>query len=462
MRQIYKIPSHLVLEFQVEAERLSHKSNGKIEIFPLGTEKHDNIEYTKVFVDGEFPAFQEWEFVAQILKNKDKNIVVPVNHTVEICKEWYNPNILTNCDHCHHNRKRVCSYVIRKIGSYETTILGSTCVKPFFNGMTPDKLATFFENLYKFRKKLAETERKTTNINLDDFAFTRNMFATRYQWSSIMERVFGNCQNTENLEKAFAVFRKFYTEMPEEIREKISTDDYYINVYGSNFLEVFKNITSVDFVRWTMRFRMPNNGKTFNVTKAFSGAFNLFRNVITNMKHDNYYKIGKLEVNDYKKIAMQLDLPFEEKKEREDTELNTFVCEVARNASREILTAASVIEEKAMLIRKFSPKHSNATWTQGLLFLTESGHFVVVFIPYVSPNAKRKTAVEKLRKCEEIKKKVENNCDSKKSIVKIKGKVNKVRGFSNLVVYYNSAGNKEKYESAYGHIMDFNTFNIEV
>jgi len=101
-------------------------------------------EYADVSFQGEAPKIEGWEFCAVIEPlGKDANILRVVPGVGELPEKYRTaPN---GCDHCHTNRRRKATYVVRETATGTYKKVGSTCIQDFLGGKTPDQILATLE-----------------------------------------------------------------------------------------------------------------------------------------------------------------------------------------------------------------------------------------------------------------------------------------------------------------------------
>lgn len=106
----------------------------------------------EVMISGEVPTIDGWEFIAKVDFARESGNVIYASPN-KIVPDIYH-SIDSVCDHCNHTRKRNTGYVISKDGEYK--IVGSSCINKFFNTITPEKLAKYYETIRIITKTCGE------------------------------------------------------------------------------------------------------------------------------------------------------------------------------------------------------------------------------------------------------------------------------------------------------------------
>ena len=157
-RTIFEIPAENMVKFEAQIAKISRKSvkliGQKIEPFVFSHEDKqlsDGLTHRvyNVMLTAEIPSLNGWTFVARLDHSSDAEvgtIIRMVPNTGELPTHFRHAKN-TTCDHCHVNRFRRDTFVIRNDETQEYKQVGSTCLKDFFNGNDPQKIAKLAELL---------------------------------------------------------------------------------------------------------------------------------------------------------------------------------------------------------------------------------------------------------------------------------------------------------------------------
>lgn len=97
-------------------------------------------------------SYDGWEFIATLQHlPTGENIIRAITDEYEIPLEYRESG--SACEHCHVNRYRKDTYVVRHDATCEARQVGSTCIKDFLGGNSPDNImqkASFIGDLISF------------------------------------------------------------------------------------------------------------------------------------------------------------------------------------------------------------------------------------------------------------------------------------------------------------------------
>lgn len=83
--------------------------------------------------------YEDWEFVATLQHlTTGENILRSIDNSISIPKEFRETGPI--CQHCLINRYRKDTYLIRNINSNTIVQVGSSCIKDFLGGFSPDNI----------------------------------------------------------------------------------------------------------------------------------------------------------------------------------------------------------------------------------------------------------------------------------------------------------------------------------
>lgn len=153
-KTFFNIPAENMPAFYKAIDRLSRRAekNAGFKITPMVFQSfmRDNNDGTssevmEVYLDAPAPIIEGWTFVARIdHANEVGNIIRSVPNLDIAIPDAYR-SARPNCDHCNHNRQRRDTFLIWKDGEFRQ--VGSSCLKDFFGGIDPAKIARWAEYL---------------------------------------------------------------------------------------------------------------------------------------------------------------------------------------------------------------------------------------------------------------------------------------------------------------------------
>lgn len=100
-------------------------------------------EYADVSFQGDTPKLAGWEFCAVIEPLGQANILRVVPGVGELPEKYRTAS--NDCDHCQTRRRRKETYVVRETATGVYKQVGSTCVRDFLGGVTPDQILASLE-----------------------------------------------------------------------------------------------------------------------------------------------------------------------------------------------------------------------------------------------------------------------------------------------------------------------------
>lgn len=131
-------------------------------VFPDGIKYKD---YIKVILEGEAPKLKGWKLCAVITYENVDNCLKKIVKTVpweEIPQDYLKDGDV--CEHCHCNRKRVKSFIVKnEEGTYKQ--VGSSCLKDFLGHVDPHAFASWSECFFGIVKK--DSEKMPLNGQVD-------------------------------------------------------------------------------------------------------------------------------------------------------------------------------------------------------------------------------------------------------------------------------------------------------
>lgn len=147
---IYRIPEANFSKFAAAIENLSKRSlkmvGAPVIATVVGREVQGEETFFNVALDAQRPSIAGWDFVARIdHSNETGNIVRVVPNGVAVPESYR--SVAPNCDHCRINRNRRDTFVLHCAETGEFKQVGSTCLRDFFDGRDPAKIARLAELL---------------------------------------------------------------------------------------------------------------------------------------------------------------------------------------------------------------------------------------------------------------------------------------------------------------------------
>lgn len=155
METIYKIPTQNIEHFRSAIEKQAKKAK-KLGMPDIGFTDHglESLSINgrpyiahKITIHGERPVISGWEFIG--ILTHEREMPDPILHSVstKISIPDQYKSCPPNCDHCHTNRQRSKTYIIKKDGADEFKQIGSGCLTDFFGGKNPHDVAAYAEIL---------------------------------------------------------------------------------------------------------------------------------------------------------------------------------------------------------------------------------------------------------------------------------------------------------------------------
>lgn len=104
-------------------------------------------EVVPVFVEGEAPKLNGWEFIATLEHDENGTLIRRIpTFAPEVDLSQYRNATPDNCDHCGYKRRRNDTYIV--VGETgETKQVGSNCLKDFTGHESPQQIARFLEQV---------------------------------------------------------------------------------------------------------------------------------------------------------------------------------------------------------------------------------------------------------------------------------------------------------------------------
>lgn len=206
------VPEHTVSTIESEINRLNKRAKklnipglsfiqtGNTELREITFYKTDgftqtfldkqNIQFVEVVISGQSPILAGWEFIAKIDHDRESgNIISKLVDDVELTQYREVGHV---CNHCHVDRWRVKTYIVRNTETQETMQVGSSCVKDFTGHKNADAILNWFSfmetitNLDGFQgdSYYGSTEGWEFRISTEIFINVAAAVIARYGWMS--------------------------------------------------------------------------------------------------------------------------------------------------------------------------------------------------------------------------------------------------------------------------------------
>jgi hypothetical protein len=112
------------------------------------------IKYYVVELEGSFPRYEGWEFLASVRPAGGANLVLK-RSGVEVDLSQYRTGEMT-CDHCQTTRERNATFLIRNEAG-EIRQVGSGCLSKYVGYKDLERVAKWFEQVYDFIETAEQT-----------------------------------------------------------------------------------------------------------------------------------------------------------------------------------------------------------------------------------------------------------------------------------------------------------------
>lgn len=155
-RTIFEIPAENHAKFEAQIAKLSRKAEKLMGVsFTPFTFSHDQVELAdgkmhrvySVLLNAVTPKVEGWTFVARLDHANETGTIIRMVPDAGELPESYRHALSTRCDHCNVNRFRRDTFVVRNDETGEFKQVGSSCLKDFFEGQDPYKIAKLAELL---------------------------------------------------------------------------------------------------------------------------------------------------------------------------------------------------------------------------------------------------------------------------------------------------------------------------
>ena len=113
------------------------------------------IVLKKVKITGEAPVLKGWKLIGRVMHTEEGNLMKLVpGEEVPTSYRTQPPQ----CDHCHANRRRNDTFIVKKVSDGEFKQVGSKCLKDFLGHMSPNAYASYAEALADLNMELRSIE----------------------------------------------------------------------------------------------------------------------------------------------------------------------------------------------------------------------------------------------------------------------------------------------------------------
>jgi hypothetical protein len=157
-RTLFEIPAENYAKFEAQLAKISRKavkllgSEYAFKPFVFSHEEREMSDGFKhrvysVLLNAVAPTLGDWTFMARLDHSSDTGTIVRMVPDVGALPAQYRTAKSTTCDHCNQKRFRRDTFVVRNNETGEFKQIGSTCLKDFFDGQDPYKVAKLAELL---------------------------------------------------------------------------------------------------------------------------------------------------------------------------------------------------------------------------------------------------------------------------------------------------------------------------
>lgn len=168
--KVFLIPEQNVTLLSDKIAKLNKRAN-KLSVDPVVITLHDTVEknhgtkvkpewvvFQYIAVKGTTPKLAGWQFAAT-LEHDENGVIVrrlpDLDASVDLTH--YRKADPTNCDQCHQRRRRVDTYIVlHEYGTLKQ--VGSSCLKDFLGGQSPERIAAWCSYLADFMDDLESTD----------------------------------------------------------------------------------------------------------------------------------------------------------------------------------------------------------------------------------------------------------------------------------------------------------------
>jgi hypothetical protein len=237
MEKVYKIVR--MYEFEEKFNKLVKRANklgvspptfkkvgGEYKEFQINERVKTKIWVNHILLEGETPKYNGWSFTGSIENRRDGLRII---HTVpgeEIPNKYRDSGFY--CDHCKTNRYRANIYILKD--KYGKTIqVGSTCIKDFLGGDSPEDIARYCSYLITADENFDEGGyggygREEYRFNTKKVLALTDAAIKKFGWVSKKKEREEECQSTASYIAYILTSLKLE---PNDIRE--ASEDNYNN-----------------------------------------------------------------------------------------------------------------------------------------------------------------------------------------------------------------------------------------
>lgn len=232
----------------------------------------------EVLISGITPKIEGWEFWARIDYHRSSGNVIYAAPGKSIPEKYY--SIDSVCEHCNMNRKRKTGYLLHHTETGEFKVVGSTCISEFFNAVTPESVAKYFETIRKsisYAKgcsKLSDTIISYGSIVVEEFVSATIEAINLWGWySSTQAKETGNYSQS-TAAKAQAIYNGRDNSSPvPHLDESIKIVNWAKNlsddeIVGNNFLNNIRVIARDGVAR------ISDENMIAGMVRAYQNKFN--------------------------------------------------------------------------------------------------------------------------------------------------------------------------------------------
>lgn len=216
--EVFRIAEHNIDWLKTQFEKLNKRARkiGKSEIVlnvlgfheDVETEDHGIVRFLNVAVEGSYPCFDGWTFLASIEHLKSGNIINKIADSDINIVDY--KDVPANCDHCGHKRYRKYTYIVKHENG-DLKQVGSTCIKDFLPGIDPKQVVKYLNLVIDWRDLINEAiggfhgEKVEPRFPLINVVAVANAAINKWGWTSKTK-----AQETGNIPTASDVDSYFF------------------------------------------------------------------------------------------------------------------------------------------------------------------------------------------------------------------------------------------------------------
>lgn len=169
--KVFLIPEYNVSILAEKLDKLNKRA-AKLGVEPVGFTPHETVEknlgtknkpewvvFQHVAVRGTSPKLAGWQFAATLEHDENGVIVRRLPALAEsVNLHAFRTADPTNCDQCHQRRRRTDTYVVYHVTSGALKQVGSSCLKDFLGGQSPERIASWLTFVADLLDDLEDSE----------------------------------------------------------------------------------------------------------------------------------------------------------------------------------------------------------------------------------------------------------------------------------------------------------------